>query len=96
MSRSIIGLALTFAVGGVVWSSSVEAADVAGPRETMSASSVEHCGEVCGCWRTDYVRHRELLSTYGAGFDPNNYDFTEPHYYYGRERLYPRYSRDPG
>ncbi len=95
MSRSVIWIAFIFAVGGAIWSSSAEAADVAAPRKAIAASSVERCVEVCGCWHTYYVRHRVLLSTYGAGFDPNNYDFTEPHYFYGQERFYPRYFREP-
>ena len=35
--------------------------------------------------------HRELRTTYGIGFDPRNYDTTEPHYYLGPMRAYPRY-----
>ena len=27
----------------------------------------------------------------GTGFDPRNFDTTEPHYYLGRMRAYPRY-----
>ena len=48
------------------------------------------CGE-CGCLHKSYVYHRELRSTYGISFDPRNYDQTEPHYYLGRMRAYPRY-----
>jgi hypothetical protein len=33
----------------------------------------------------------ELRSTYGVGFDPRNYDTTEPRYYFGRMRAYPQY-----
>jgi hypothetical protein len=94
MSRLIIGLALIFAAGGIACSSSVRAADLAASPMRSAASPVEHCDDY-GCWYAIYVRHRALLSTYGAGFDPNNYDFTEPYYYYGRERTYVRYSRDP-
>jgi hypothetical protein len=35
-----------------------------------------------------------LESTYGVGFDPRSFDTTEPHYYLGRLRSYPRYSVD--
>ena len=54
------------------------------------------CGP-CGCLYVSYVYHRELRSTYGTGFDPRNYDQTEPHFYLGRMRAYPRYwvSADP-
>lgn len=89
MSRTMIGIAFIFAAGV----SPVRAADIASPRE-VAASRIKHC-DVCGCLRTYYVHHRALLSTYGANFDPNNYDFTEPRYFYGPERPYPRYSLDP-
>lgn len=48
------------------------------------------CGR-CGCLGVAYVYHRELRSTYGLSFDPRNYDTTEPYYYFGRVRAYPRY-----
>jgi hypothetical protein len=52
-----------------------------------------YCGP-CGCLRVAYAYHPELRSTYGAGFDPRNYDTTEPHYYLGRVRAYPQYYID--
>jgi hypothetical protein len=54
------------------------------------------CGP-CGCLQVSYGYHRELQSTYGAAFDPRNYDQTQPHFYLGRMRAYPRYwvSADP-
>ena len=45
----------------------------------------------CGCLHITYVFHRELRSTYGLSFDPRNFDQTEPHYYFGPLRAYPRY-----
>jgi len=48
------------------------------------------CGP-CGCLRVSYVHHRELRSTYGTGFDPRNFDETQPYYYLGPVRAYPRY-----
>lgn len=48
------------------------------------------CGP-CGCLTITYVHHRELRSTYGIGFDPRNFDETEPHYYFGAMRAFPRY-----
>jgi len=95
MARSVMRIAFVLAVGGAVWSSAVEAADFAAPHRAIVRSRVKRCDDACGCWYSYYVRHRVLLSTYGAGFDPNNYDFTEPHYFYGPERVYTRYSRDP-
>jgi hypothetical protein len=52
-----------------------------------------YCG-CCGCLNVSYDYHRELRSTYGTGFDPRNYDQTEPHYYFGRVRAYPQYWTD--
>ena len=54
------------------------------------------CGP-CGCLHVSYVYHREILTTYGTGIDPRNYDETQPHFYQGRMRAYPRYwvSADP-
>jgi hypothetical protein len=48
------------------------------------------CGP-CGCLHVSHVHHRELKSTYGAGFDPRSYDQTEPRYYFGPMHAYPRY-----
>ena len=51
------------------------------------------CGP-CGCLGVAQVRHRSVESTYGLGFDPRNDDQTEPHYYLGPIRSYPRYFVD--
>lgn len=48
------------------------------------------CGP-CGCLHVSYLYHRELQSTYGLNFDPRDFDRTEPYYYLGRLRAYPRY-----
>ena len=52
-----------------------------------------HCGP-CGCLLVTYVHHRAFGSTYGLGFDPRNYDQTEPYFYLTRLHAYPRYSVD--
>lgn len=57
----------------------------------VARRGVAECGP-CGCLRVDFDYHRELRSTYGTGFDPRNYDETQPHYYFGPIRAYPRYS----
>lgn len=49
-----------------------------------------YCGP-CGCLGVTYVYHRVLESTYGLNFDPRNYDTSEPHFYWGRMRAWPRY-----
>ena len=54
------------------------AADLAIPFHRIAAA--HWCGS-CGCLHASYVYHRELRSTFGIGFDPRNYDMTEPHYY---------------
>jgi hypothetical protein len=48
------------------------------------------CG-ACECLYVSYVYHRELRTTYGTGFDPRNFDQTQPYYYFGPVRAYPRY-----
>lgn len=55
--------------------------------------AAEDCGP-CGCLQATYVHHPELRSTYGLNFDPRNYDTTEPHFYLGPVRAYPRYFVD--
>jgi hypothetical protein len=45
----------------------------------------------CCCLRVRYVRHRQVESTYGTGFDPRNYDQTQPRFYLGHSRTYARY-----
>jgi hypothetical protein len=48
------------------------------------------CGP-CGCLHVSYAYHSELRSTYGLNFDPRNFDQTQPYYYLGPVRAYPRY-----
>ena len=55
-----------------------------------SIHAASRCGP-CGCLHVSYIYHRELRSTYGSGFDPRNFDETQPHYYFGAIRAYPRY-----
>jgi hypothetical protein len=49
---------------------------------------------ICPCY-TYTVRHRVMFSTYGASFDPNNYDMTEPHYFLGPYKTFRRYTNEP-
>lgn len=69
---------------------SAAAADLPNPRHHNPALG---CGP-CGCLHVSYVYHRELESTYGLNFDPRDFDRTEPYYYLGRLRAYPRYWAD--
>lgn len=87
MSRRIYSAVLTV-VGTVALASSVFAADLAVP--VRPAHFVRACGP-CGCLRVTYVYHRDIRTTYGTGFDPRNYDQTEPYFYPGPVRRYARY-----
>lgn len=84
MAAVVIGILTGASMPG--WAS---AADLSVPPVRYGAG-VRYCG-CCGCLHTNYVYHRELRTTYGIGFDPRNYDTTEPHYYWGPVRAYPRY-----
>jgi hypothetical protein len=75
--------------------SALEAADLSIAPQAAPYRVRAHCGP-CGCLRVTYVYHRSLESTYGIGFDPRNYDQTEPHYYFGRLHAYPRYFVEGG
>jgi hypothetical protein len=79
---------LAVAAGVTTTASYVKAADL--PILAPARYAARWCGP-CGCLHRAYVYHRELRTTYGIGFDPRNYDMTEPHYYYGPVRAYPRY-----
>src|SRR5262249_6097370 len=89
-SGSSLGLVIAATLG---LTATVEAADLTASGRLRDAPRVVSSGSVCPCY-SYAVRHRALLSTYGAGFDPNNYDFTEPHYFLGPVRTYRRYSRE--
>lgn len=73
----------------------VAAADLPLPESAAQAQNTApaECGP-CGCVTVTYDYHRELRSTYGAGFDPRNTDETQPHYYFGPPRAFPRYFVD--
>jgi hypothetical protein len=79
---------LTAALGITTMPSPAPAADL--PVLAPAQHAARWCGP-CGCLHRTFVYHRELRTTYGIGFDPRNYDMTEPHYYYGPVRAYPRY-----
>ena len=82
-------LAGVFAAAGLTAGSSVAiAADL--PVLVKSARAARWCGP-CGCLHVTYNYHRELLATYGINYDPRSYDTTEPHYFHGAVRAYPRY-----
>jgi len=85
----IVLLAGIFAVAGLAAESgSAAAADLPIPVKNVDAA--RWCGP-CGCLHVTYNHHRELLATYGLRYDPRSYDTTEPHYFHGAVRAYPRY-----
>jgi len=69
------------------------AAEAPLPPPVAQAPRSANCGP-CGCLQAGFHYHRVLESTYGTAFDPRNDDQTEPHYYWGRVRAYPRYFVD--
>jgi hypothetical protein len=80
-------------VGLVVPLSSALAAEAPLPPPVARAHRSASCGP-CGCLHVGVQYHRVLESTYGTAFDPRNDDQTEPYYYWGRVRAYPRYFVD--
>jgi hypothetical protein len=91
-------------VAGIITAAGVPAVPASAVAAELSHPAVPHvhphhaapfCGP-CGCLRVSYVYHRELRTTYGLGFDPRNFDQTEPYYHPGAVRAYPRYWVDAG
>jgi hypothetical protein len=90
MSKWVLSAVEVLALAGLAaarLSATATAADLPNLRHHNLAIG---CGP-CGCLHVSYVYHRELQSTYGLNFDPRNFDRTEPYYYLGRLRAYPRY-----
>jgi hypothetical protein len=85
MAKPLIAAFVLAATAGLQ-AGSARAADLGVPGPGVQAAE---CGP-CGCDAT-YVYHPELRSTYGVAFDPRNFDTTEPYYYYGPVRAWPRY-----
>jgi hypothetical protein len=85
MAAVVVGMLTAAGVPAV--SQSVRAADLEVPPIHHAARS---CGP-CGCLHVSYAYHRELRSTYGLNFDPRNFDQTQPYYFLGPVRAYPRY-----
>ncbi len=83
----IAAFVLTATAGLLAGSQNARAADLGVPAPAAEASE---CGP-CGCVQVTYDYHRELRSTYGLAFDPRNFDQTQPYYYFGPVRAYPRY-----
>jgi hypothetical protein len=92
MSKAILTLVSIASLLPLSFPGLLRAAELPLPtREPPSvANAPSDCGP-CGCVQVTYVRHPELESTYGLGYDPRNFDTSQPYYYWGRIRAYPRY-----
>ena len=90
ISAFVVGMVT--AVGLPVLSVSTVAAELVPPAVAHARHHhpASWCG-ACKCLHVSYVYHRELRTTYGTAFDPRNFDQTQPHYYFGPVRAYPRY-----
>lgn len=86
MAKPLITAFVLAATAGLL-AGSARAADFGVPGPGVQASE---CGP-CGCVHVTYDYHRELRSTYGIAFDPRNFDQTQPYYYFGPVRAWPRY-----
>ena len=86
-------------LAGMVVAAAVPAAPVTAVTAELLPPAAPHvryrhavtCCGPCGCLHVSYVYHKDLRSTYGLGFDPRNFDQTQPHYHFGPARAYPRY-----
>jgi len=88
MAKPLIAAFVVAAAAGLLAGShSARAADLGVPAPRVQAAE---CGP-CGCVHVSYDYHRELRSTYGIAFDPRNFDQTQPYYYFGPVRAYPRF-----
>jgi hypothetical protein len=90
MSKPIMsGLIVGALTATCVLAAPVFAAELQAPPAAHVRQAAE-CGP-CGCVHITYDYHRELRSTYGLSFDPRNFDQTQPYYYFGPVRAYPRF-----
>jgi len=98
MSRPIISAVLTVAGMMAIATSSAFSAELSpAPSDYVRHERLAQICDPCGCIHVSYVYHRELRATYGTGFDPRVFDQTQPRFYLGPVRGYPRFylCRDP-
>ena len=57
----------------------------------IAAAPVYHYEDSCGCLTMTFEYHRVMKYTYGSDLDPRSFDQTDPYFYYGPVRAYPRY-----
>ena len=85
MAKPLITTFVLAATAGLL-AGSARAAELGVPGPGVQAAE---CGP-CRC-HVIYTYHPQLETTYGVGFDPRNFDTTEPHFYYGPVRAWPHY-----
>jgi hypothetical protein len=92
MPKIALMLGLMIMVGLPAASTGASAAELQIPPADQARHyrEAEACGP-CGCLRVSWDYHRVMEQTYGSGFDPRNFDTTEPYFYLGRVKAYPRY-----
>lgn len=90
MRKNLTGVAAIALVAAMALTPSAHAADARVPRHAAHQRVYEY-NDGCGCWHVTIVYHRELLYTYGWNVDPRKFDQTEPYYYHGAVRAYPRF-----
>jgi hypothetical protein len=92
MSKAIL---MALVVGVVAAAGVLVGVSSAGAAELLAQPMRHHAGTFwcgpCGCLHVSHAYHRELQSTYGLAFDPRNFDQTQPYYFPGPVRAYPRY-----
>jgi hypothetical protein len=91
MVRALFAAAVVVGACVLVSPGSLGATELPIPSPQIAAPA--NCGP-CGCLTVEFVYHRQLETTYGLSYDPRNFDTTEPHYYLGPVRRYPRYFVD--
>jgi hypothetical protein len=89
-SISALAVGMATAAGVLTVTSSAGATELQFPVTVRHQHAASWCGP-CGCLHVSYDHHRELRSTYGVSFDPRNFDQTQPYYFLGPVRAYPRY-----
>jgi hypothetical protein len=89
--RTLIKSAVVVVAGAMSVTTSASSAELQLPEPaSRSGHFASDCGP-CGCLRVSYIYHRDMRTTYGTGFDPRNFDQTQPYFYPGRVRAYPRF-----
>jgi hypothetical protein len=90
ISALVAGMAAAAGVSTVPDSAGTAELEAPPPVHLRHHQAASWCGP-CGCLHVSYDYHRELRSTYGLGFDPRNFDQTQPFYFLGPVRAYARY-----